>query len=171
MASQSTPRVGRPRFPDGYGVPEHTETLLPWSYAEERLTASRNYWIITVDPQGRPAATPTWGVWVEGRLYFDGAPTTRRGRNIARNPNVVVHLESGDEVVILEGTAEILSGPPDLAVAEKVAAAYSAKYAPDYTPGPDAWDAGGLFVFTPRVALGWTRFPEDTTRWELQPEQ
>ena len=48
---------------------------------------------------------PAWGAWVDGALYFDGSPETRRGRNLAQNSSIVVHLESGDEVVILEGEA------------------------------------------------------------------
>jgi len=40
------------------------------------------------------------------RFYFGGGPQTVWARNLARSPQIVVHLESGDEVVILEGTAE-----------------------------------------------------------------
>ena len=35
----------------------------------------------------------------------------RKGRNLAENPNVAVHLESGDDVVILEGVAEVVTDP------------------------------------------------------------
>lgn len=169
MAQQSTqPKVGRPIMPDGYGVPENDNTLLPWTYVEERMTAARNYWIVTADRASEPAATPVWGAWHAGKLYFDGAPTTRRGRNIRENSKVVVHLESGDEVVILEGEAVILDTAPERALAEQVAAAYSAKYAKDgYSPTPDQWDNGGLFIFTPKKALGWSKFPENVTRWEF----
>jgi general stress protein 26 len=167
MEPSNEPKVGRPKMPDGYGVPEHNNTVLPWSYVEERMQAARNYWVVTASQGGRPAATPVWGAWIAGKLYFDGAPTTRRGRNITQNPRVVVHLESGDEVLILEGTAEILSGAPDRALAEQVAAAYTKKYAPAYEPSPDQWDAGGLFIFTPQLGLGWTIFPENMTRWEV----
>jgi PPOX class probable F420-dependent enzyme len=161
-------KAGRPIMPDGYGVPDNNSGLLPWSYVEERMREAKNYWITTAAPGGRPAATPVWGAWVDGRLYFDGAPTTRRGRNIRRNPRVVVHLESGDQVVILEGEAVILSGPPEPALAERVATAYTEKYAAlGYSPGPDNWDGGGLHIFTPQTAMGWTQFPNDVTRWEF----
>lgn len=162
-------RSGRPIMPDGYGVPENNDTILPWDYVEDRMRGAKNYWIATASADGRPHATPVWGAWVDGRLYFDGAPTTRRGRNIAENPRVTVHLESGDQVVILEGEAQILQGAPDRQLAERVAAAYREKYAQHgYSPQADQWDQGGLFVFTPETVLGWTKFPDDTTRWKIK---
>src|SRR5512146_543866 len=82
------PVAGRPVMPKDYGVPENDENLLPWSFVEERMAAARNYWVATATRDGKPAATPVWGAWVEGRLYMDGSPETRRGRNIAQNPRV-----------------------------------------------------------------------------------
>ena len=79
--------------------------MLDWSWAVERLTTAKNYWFCTTRPDGRPHAMPAWAAWVDGALYFDGSPETRRGRNLAANPAIVIHLESGDEVVILEGEA------------------------------------------------------------------
>lgn len=166
----SLPKADRPVMPDGYGVPTQSEgLLLPWDYVEERMKEAINYWIGTASRNGVPAATPVWGAWVEGKLYFDGAPTTKRGRNIAENPKVVVHLEDGSKVVILEGEAVILSGAPEREVAEKVSAEYIRKYADQgYSPGPDSWDGGGLFIFTPTKAMAWTKFPDDVTRWKMK---
>jgi hypothetical protein len=160
-------KAGRPVFPDGYGIPKDNEGLLPWSFVEERMQAAKNYWIVTATRKGRPAATPVWGAWIDGRLYFDGAPTTRRGQNISRNPQVAVHLESGDEALILEGEAVILGSAPERDLAQELSKAYTAKYGPvGYAPGPESWDGGGLFVFTPKVVMAWTKFPKDVTRWE-----
>jgi PPOX class probable F420-dependent enzyme len=168
MESKKQPTVGRSIMPDGYGVPENDDTVLPWSYVEERMASAKNYWIATASPEGKPSATPVWGAWVEGRLYFDGSPETRRGKNIAANPKVTVHLESGDEVVILEGEARIFSTAPERALSEKVAAAYREKYEKHgYAPQPNQWDQGGLFEFTPRSVMGWSKFPENVTRWKL----
>ncbi len=164
----SEPTADRPIFPEGYGTPENNDNLLPWSYVEERMTPARNYWIVTASHNGRPAATPVWGVWLDGKLYFDGSPQTRRGRNIAQNPHVVVHLESGDQVLILEGQASILTAAPDRTLATRLAAAYTQKYAAaGYSPTSEQWDAGGLFIFQPETVLAWTQFPQDTTRWKL----
>lgn len=160
------PKASRPVVPDGYGIPDNDDDLLPWNFVEQRMAEAKNYWVVTASKSRRPAATPVWGVWVDGRLYFDGAPQTRRGRNISQNPHVVVHLESGDQVVIVEGRARILAEAPERSLAEKVAAAYRAKYsALGYSPEADQWDGGGLFVLEPESAIAWTKFPKDMTRW------
>jgi hypothetical protein len=154
-------------MPEGYSVPQDDEGMLPWSHARRQLVDARNYWIGTVRPDGRPHVTPVWGAWVEERLYFDGSPQTRRGRNLAQNPAAVAHLESGDEVVILEGEARQYHKPPH-ALTAKIAKAYRAKYAESgYAPQANQWDDGGLYVLTPRVAFAWTKFPDNTTRWHF----
>jgi hypothetical protein len=156
-------------MPEGYGVPEEDDTLMPWSWAVERLERARNYWFSTTRSDGRPHAMPAWAVWLDGLLYFEGSPETRRARNLAANPELVVHLESGDEVVILEGPTRA-AGRPERGLAERLAAAFSAKYAQshDYRPAPDQWDEGGLWTLHPRVAFGWSEFPKNVTKWTFE---
>jgi hypothetical protein len=160
------PERSRAVMPKDYGVPATDEGMLDWSWAVERLEKALNYWFSTTRPDGRPHAMPAWAVWLDGALYFDGSPETRRGRNLAENPAISIHLESGDEVVILEGEAHLV-GKPDRAFAERLSAASSAKYGPKYEPTPDTWDQGGLYVMRPRVAFGWSEFPTNVTRWRF----
>ena len=162
------PERGRPVMPEGYGVPEGDEGLLPWSWAVARLESARNYWFSTTRPNRRPHAMPAWAVWLDGVLYFEGSPETRRARNLAANPALAVHLESGDEVVILEGEARE-AGRPDRALARRLAAAFTAKYAQthDYRPTPEQWDNGDLWAMRPRVAFAWSEFPKNVTRWRF----
>ena len=162
------PQRSRPLLPHGYGVPDTEVGMVEWSWATAQLEQARNYWFSTTRPDGRPHAIPAWAVWLDGALYFDGSPETRRGRNLAVNPAIVVHLESGDNVVILEGEARP-HDRPDRALAERLVAAFEAKYAAshDYHPSPDQWDDGGLWVVKPRVAFGWTEFPNALTRWRF----
>lgn len=157
------PKVSRPHFPPGYL--ENPKAFLPWSHVEERLTNALHYWLCTVRPDGRPHAVPKWAVYVQGKIYFDGSPETRHARNIARNPHVVVHLESGEDVVVLEGIARETGKPaPELAL--EIAGAYSNKYADrGYTPEPNQWDEGGLFEITLHAAIAWTQFTDDPTRF------
>lgn len=96
-------------MPDGYGLPETTDGLLSWDEVERRLVASKNYWLATVRPDGTPHSVPRWGVWVDGRFYYDGAPTTRHVRNVDKNPACTLTLESGTEVVIVEGVSTATS--------------------------------------------------------------
>ena len=160
------PQITRPHFPAGYV--DNPKTLVPWSHVEQRLTGAKNYWLCSTRPNGQPHAVPKWAVWVEDKIYFDGSPETRHARNIARNPQAAVHLESGDYVIIVEGEAQALSKPsPELA--QKVADAYATKYAAlGYAPKPDQWDNGGLFEITPRTVLAWTQFTEDPTKFVLK---
>jgi nitroimidazol reductase NimA-like FMN-containing flavoprotein (pyridoxamine 5'-phosphate oxidase superfamily) len=103
-------------------------------------------------------------VWVNGRLYFDGSPQTRHARNIAANPFISLHLESGEKAVIVEGTARELKPARELAV--KVAQAYTGKYAAaGYSPQLDSWDAGGLFEITPHTVIAWNSFTDDPTKF------
>jgi PPOX class probable F420-dependent enzyme len=133
--------------------------MLSWSHVDERLAGARNYWVSTTRPDGRPHATPVWGLWVDGTLYFGAGPDSRKARNLAANPNVAVHLESGEEVVILEGEAEVISDPnPDLA--GRLYAASVAKY------GTGSHDIEGSYAVRPRVAFAWTGGgPRTFTRW------
>jgi PPOX class probable F420-dependent enzyme len=153
------PRAEAPRMPSTYGVPTDGSgsEVLPWSWAVERLTEARNYWICTTRPDGRPHAAPVWGVWFADAVWFGTSPDSQKGRNLTRDPRVVIHLESGDETVILEGEIE-LSRDADLL--KQYADAYEEKYA--YRP-PEA----GAFVLRPRVAQTWTEqdFPRNATRW------
>jgi hypothetical protein len=167
------PITERPIVPKGYGMPEDEAGLLPWSWAENELVRASNYWIISIRPDDRPHASPVWGVWLDGTLYFDGSEQTRRMRNIAAKPEIVVHLESGDEVVVLEGRAGPVPPPPERALTEKLSALYSEKYAShNYKPQPDQWDSGGLYAMRPHTALGWTFrkgevFGATYTRWRF----
>ena len=159
------PRVGRPIGPKGYGIPETEENLLPWGYVQERMEAALNYWICTTRPNGRPHTNPIWGAWLDDTLYIEGSPETRWARNLAANPAISVHLESGTEAVILDGEAHEVPRPaPELA--QRLSKAFSAKYAPlGYTPGPDNWDHGGLVAIHTKTALAWAHFPTDATRF------
>lgn len=157
-------------MPDGYGVPATTDGLLEWSAVEARLAASAQYWMATTRPDGRPHVVPRWGVWVDGRLFYDGAPTTVHVRNLTRGPACTLHLEDGWQAVIVDGESHAAS-PPGLDLGARLAEAFAAKYADrGYEPSPDAWEgpgAGGLRVFTPTTALAWFEFPTDVTRFRF----
>jgi hypothetical protein len=73
------PNASRPHMPD-YGIlgPHEGSGLLPWSWAEERMTASRNYWVTSLWPDGRPHSMPVWGAWEDEALWFSSG--RRRAR-------------------------------------------------------------------------------------------
>lgn len=163
----TTPNSDRPVLPEGYGLPETTDGLLAWADVEPRLVDAQNYWLATVRPDGRPHSIPRWGVWVDGRFYYDGAPTTVHSRNAERNPAVTLTLESGSEVVIVEGESHATRADAD-GLGARLAEAFGKYQDAGYSPSADAWagqDGGGLRVITPHRALAWFAFPKDCTRF------
>src|SRR4051812_22385567 len=100
--TNSPPTPDRPSFQASYGVdPLLRDEMLDWEDARERLAASRNYWVCTTRPDGRPHVAPVWGLWMDDAFYFSTDSASVKGRNLAARPDVVVHLESGDDVVIV----------------------------------------------------------------------
>jgi len=112
MPTASVPERERPTIPDGYGLPSTADGLLSWDAVEQRLRASLHYWLATVRPDGSPHSVPRWGVWLDGCFYYDGAPTTRHVRNLDTNPACTLTLESGTDVVIVEGLSTATSAEP-----------------------------------------------------------
>jgi nitroimidazol reductase NimA-like FMN-containing flavoprotein (pyridoxamine 5'-phosphate oxidase superfamily) len=148
----------------GYGIPKDEKGLLPWSHVSERMDQAMVYWICTVDPDGRPHATPVDGVWMDDALYFGGYADTRRNRNLAHNPAVCVHLESASDVIILQGDAYELR-TPERSLAVRLSEASNKKYG--YGAKPEDYNRGGTFVFRPNKAFAWNQFPKDATRWRF----
>jgi PPOX class probable F420-dependent enzyme len=166
---ETFPKATRPGMRN-YGVSETEEGMLSWEWISGRMSESRNYWISTTRPDGRPHAAPVWGVWVDETLYFGTEPSSRKARNLAHNPNVAVHLESGDEAVILEGVAEELAAPGS-SLSERIIEAYAAKYVDPETGEafrPDS--AAGMLAVRPRVVFAWLErdFPRTATRWVFE---
>jgi len=93
------------------------------------LTASRNYWVASSWPDGRPHAMPVWGVWHDGTFWFSSSRRSRKARNLAADPRCVVTTENPEEPVVVEGLAEVVTDPRALA---RLLALENAKYATDY---------------------------------------
>ena len=151
---------------DVYGVSMSSDGPLAWSHAEERLERARNYWIATTRPDGRPHAALVWGVWLEGALYFGTGRNSVKGRNLAYSPELVVHLESADDVVILEGEVEEVR---DRASFEAIDVAYRAKYGMGVAEAGE--DGAVWYVVRSGKAHAWLEndFPNTATRWRYEP--
>ncbi|MEX2279032.1 MAG: pyridoxamine 5'-phosphate oxidase family protein [Acidimicrobiia bacterium] len=164
------PKADRPTMPDGYGIPESVDDVLTWERVERALIESSHYWVVTTRPDGRPHAVPRWGVWTRDSFWYDGSPDTVHVKNLVADPRMVLHLESGEHAVVLEGEARP-SDPVDSDFGRVLSEQFGVKYgSKGYTPEPDAWsgpDAGGLVVFRPHKALAWFNFPDDVTRFRF----
>ncbi len=154
-----TPVASRPDMP-GYGVQPEGEGsgLLPWSWAEERLTTSHEYWVATVRPDGRPHLMPVWGLWHEGAFWFSSTEGSRKSRNLRRDPHCSVSAANGAEPVVIEGVAEEISDP---ALIRRIAGLEKAKYTTEYAAD------NPLFRVPPARAFGTVAedFTGSPTRW------
>ena len=154
------PQSDRPHMPEGYGLkPPNEGRMIAWEDVIQSLIAARNYWIVTASKTGTPHAAPVWGIWLEDSFYFGSDPDSRKGKNLAANPQAVLHLESGDEVIIVEGTAKL--SQPELLPAD-LNERYLEKYGIDPSGSP-------TYRLDPRKVLAWseTDFPECATRWKI----
>lgn len=165
-ARSRAPKAGRIHAP-GYGFPKGTRGLLPWSWAEQRLKKSHNYWITTVRPDGSPHTMVVWGLWQEGRFIFSTGSKSRKAQNLAKNPNCIVCTENAAEAVIVEGVAEIA----DVETRRKMIPTYQRKYDWDLSSMKDDMLAmkEPVFAVRPRVvfALWEAHFQGKSTRWEF----
>jgi general stress protein 26 len=164
------PRVARVRFPSDYGARGgEADELLPWSWAEERLVAAKNYWLSTVSAEGKPHARPVDGVWVDGALCFGGSPETRWVRHLQANPALSVHLPSDEEAIILEGDVEYIEDAAH-PLAAPLATANRAKYPQYYEEGGETPPLVPFWCLRPRVVYAWTLtgFPNRATRWTFE---
>ena len=159
-ASTRSPKASRPHMP-GYGMPTGTKGLLAWTWAEERLRKSHNYYVMTVRPDGTPHAMPVWGIWVVNRFYFSTGATSRKARNLSVNPSCVVCTEKSAEAVVVEGTASAISSPARIA---ELSPHYAKKYK-GYTLDPKM---GPIFEVRPKIAFGLSEKDfKNATRWKF----
>jgi len=166
-ARPSNPTSSRPHAP-GYGFPGTSKGLLPWSWAEQRLKKSHNYWITTVKPDGSPHSMVVWGLWQDGRLLFSTGSKSRKAQNLALNKNCVISNEHAHEAVIVEGIAEIA----EAAARKKFLPAYEKKYEFDMSKMKDDILSmkEPVFAVRPRVVFGlWEKyFQSKSTRWKFE---
>ena len=127
----SVPQASRPYMP-GNGIvgPAEGRGLLPWSWAEERLTASHHYWVATVWPDGRPHVMPVEGIWRDESVWFATSVKSRKARNLRADPRTVVTTDNPIEPVVVEGVAEVVREPR--AIMELVAR-LNHKYSAEFT--------------------------------------
>ncbi len=134
-------------------MPRVTETLiqygqrsvspgLDWSWVNNRLSEAGTYWA-SIPTDGQPHPRPVWGIWADEVLHLSiGSPKLAAART---GTLATVHLESGTDVVIVEGVVETKTVDPGLL------AAYDAKYT--WTYEVDTY--GPLTSILPRVVLAW----------------
>jgi general stress protein 26 len=162
MAKKKTkaPRATRPNIPN-YGISEKKAGMLPWKWAADRLTRSKQYWIATTRPDGAPHVMVIWGLWIDDEFWFSTGRKSRKARNLDGNPHCVICSENAAQAVIVEGTVDKVE---NTAALEKIFKAYQKKY---------KWDIRGMgepmFQVKPSVAFGLfeKKFTQTATKWQF----
>ena len=131
-----------PRRLNLYGRPTDAAPL-DWAPVDAALHAAGTFWVVT-RTDGHPHPRPVWGLWDGSDLHLSiGSPVLVR--DLATDATVTVHLDSGTEVVIVEGRAVDRRADPD------VIARYEAKYDRAY----EVDEYGPLTVVAPTKVLAW----------------
>jgi hypothetical protein len=138
---------------------------LAWGDVVARLTGAIHYWLATVRPDGRPHVVPLDGVWLDDGWFFGGSAETVKHRNLKADPRAVLHLESAESVVIVEGVCREMF--PDDRLARRLSELSKSKYG--YGPDPASYARNGIWCLRPERVLSWERFPRDATRFVFTP--
>ena len=98
--------------------------------ADQRLREHQITWFTTVGSDGRPHSVPVWFLWDGRQVHIFSEPKTKKTRNLQQSSAVTLSLETGDtggEVVIIDGTAEI-SDRDTASWLGTIGSAYEARY-------------------------------------------
>jgi nitroimidazol reductase NimA-like FMN-containing flavoprotein (pyridoxamine 5'-phosphate oxidase superfamily) len=165
--AKSQPKADRP-FAPGYGIvdPKAGKGLLKWTWVAKKMNSCRTFWLTTIlaGPQtgnARPHVMPVWGVWLDDAFFFSTGRKSRKGQNLAANPNCTVANDNGAEAVIVHGRAVEVENAKDL---NRIAAAYKKKYKIDPRGMGEP-----IFRVKPSRVFGLIEktFPQSATRWKL----
>jgi PPOX class probable F420-dependent enzyme len=128
-------------------------------HADQRLRSNIIAWLTTVGADGRPYTSPVWFLWDGKTILIFSQPEKQKVRNLRKNARVTLALDDtkeGDDVVVVEGTAELLGG----ANMSVVLPAYVEKYGASiqnigFTPETMAADYSQGIRVTPTKIRKW----------------
>jgi PPOX class probable F420-dependent enzyme len=131
-------------------------------HIDERLRAEPIIWLATTRPDGRPHSVPVWFWWDGETVLIFSQPDKPKIRNLRHSPYVVLALnatDDGEDVVIIEGVAELTAQP----AAESMLPAFADKYAELFRrvgsdPAKMAAEYSQPIRITPTKFLAW--YPE-----------
>ena len=178
------PGVDAKNLADLYDLPP-----LDWAPIEARLAEGfsqapgtggpnrHTCWLATINPDGSPHVAGVGALWVDGSFWFETGETTRKGRNLARDPRCTLSVAALEFDLVVDGEASLVEDP--VAVAD-MAARWSAEGWParvdetgtaitaDYSApsaGPPPWR---VYRITPKRAMGLSTVePGGATRWRF----
>ena len=167
----------------------YSSELLDWGVIASRLDAGvtqapdtggpnrHTCWLATIDRDGSPHVTGVGALWVDGAFWFETGKTTRKGRNLARDPRCTLSVATHEFDLVVEGEARQVVDPETVAaMAERWAAggwpaevdesgaALTAEFSAP-SAGPPPWHVYRLTPATATAIL--TIDPGGATRWRF----
>lgn len=97
--------------------------LVDWSVVTDRMTRPltqapgtggpnrHTYWLATIDADGAPHVTGIGAEFVDGAFWFETGATTRKGRNLARDPRCTLSISTDEFDLAVSGRAELIDDP------------------------------------------------------------
>lgn len=82
---------------------------------------ARTTWLTTLNEDGSPHVTAVGALWLDGSFWFQTG-STRKGRNVARDPRCSVAVSIRDADVVVDGVAERVT---DRSVLERLAGGWA----------------------------------------------
>jgi PPOX class probable F420-dependent enzyme len=83
--------------------------------------------VATLMPDGSPHTVPVWLGVEDGRIAFLTSLSSRKGRNLARDPRVAISVTAHDNpfaMAAVRGRAEVLEGDPAWEIIDRIAYKY-----------------------------------------------
>ncbi|MBZ5737543.1 pyridoxamine 5'-phosphate oxidase family protein [Nocardioides mangrovi] len=91
-------------------------------------------WLSTINPDGSPHVTGVGALWIDAAFWFETGRSTRKARNVERDPRCALSVATQEFDLVVEGTASLVTDP-------EVVAARAADWAVDW---PCRVDESGL---------------------------
>jgi Pyridoxamine 5'-phosphate oxidase len=162
--------------------------LVDWQRVEARLTGGaerlagtggpdNRSWLATTNPDGSPHLTGLGPQYVSGLFYFTTGETTRKARNLAKDPRCTLGVSTDEFDLAVDGNAAQVDDPDVVAdlAGRWAAGGWPARVDPtglaltaDYSApsaGPPPWR---VYRLTPRQAtVVLATAPGGATRWRF----
>jgi hypothetical protein len=109
---------------------------MPWTAITDRLQQGipqapgdggydrHTIWLATINPDGAPHVTAVGAMWVDGAFWFVTGRSTRKGRNLARDPRCSISVGTREFDLTIDGVAVRVTDPPTVA---RMAAVWAAE--------------------------------------------
>ncbi len=106
---------------------------------DRRLREEVIIWLNSVRPDGRPHSVAVWFLWTGKEILIFSKPEQQKIRNLRHNPRVTLALDNtnqGEDVIVLDGTAELIDDPAISANLPEYVKKYQARLANLKLDGP-----------------------------------